>query len=66
MVRGGKERDGSLPPEQLKFFESMLDELRKGTEEFDAAVASGDLARVKTVAESFQEIFQMVEDSCDS
>lgn len=64
-VKEGRESVSSLPSDQLDFLESMLEEVRKATSEFESAVKEDNVPRIKELAVSFQEIFQMVSDSCD-
>lgn len=64
-VRGDREDVSNLSDDHLDFLESMLDEVQKATEQFSEAIKTDDLEEVKRLAKSFQEIFQMVEDSCE-
>jgi len=51
--------------ERMEFLTSMLDEVKKATSEFEHALKKEDYTSVRKVAQSFQEIFSMVEDSCE-
>lgn len=65
-VRGDRENVSNLPDDHLDFLESMLQEVQSASTQLEAAIKQDDLEQVKKVAQSFQEIFQMVEDSCES
>lgn len=61
----GKPEDSTLEEDHLDFLESMLTAVKEASEEFEEAVKKEDVGEVKRIAKSFQEIFQMVEDSCE-
>lgn len=65
-VREGRETVSSLSGDHLDFLESMLKEVRVAATQFEEAIKRDDLDEVKGLAQSFQEILKMIEDSCES
>lgn len=65
-VRSGRGEISSLPEDQLDFLESMLQEIKTAVPQFEEALRNDDLPAIKEMAKTFQEIFVMVEDSCES
>ena len=50
---------------RLDFLESMLEEVRSAVIQFEDALKKDDLSKINKLSKSFQEIFHMVEDSCE-
>ena len=64
-VRKGRESVSTLSEDKLEFFESMLEEIKKGTSQLEDALGRDDLVEIRRQAESLREIFQMIEGCCD-
>lgn len=65
-VRSRRERVSTLPEDQVDFLESMLSEIKTATGQFEEAVKNDDLRTIKEMAQTFQEIFTMVADCCET
>lgn len=65
-VRTNRDSVSSLSEDHLDFLESMLREIKDASSQFEEAIRNDDLPAIKEMATTFQEIFQMVGDSCDS
>ncbi len=66
IVREESEAESSLSEDHRDFLESMLSEVKKATSEFENAFKSENPDELRKVSKSFIEIFQMIDDSCDS
>lgn len=63
-VHEDREEVSTLSEEELEFFSSMIEELKKAAPLMEQAFKNDDKAMMKRESESLQEILQMIEDSC--
>lgn len=64
-IQSGKDTVESWPPDQFKFLHEMMNQVDQAQRELREAIDSVDSARVKQISEGLQEIYQMIEDSCE-
>lgn len=65
-VRTDRKSVSKLPEDQLSLMESMLVEVKAAVKALEEAISNDDLNQVKLTSISLKEIFQMLEDNCDS
>jgi len=65
-VKTNRSKVSQLSEDKLDLFDSLIEEIKSNVATLEAAIKEDDLVGIKEQSKSLQELFQMLEDSCES